>query len=116
MEQTLDRLDERQQIVNAMHRVLERQGVVRGVGLYVIHRDEATSPIVGRVLGKGLVEELGDEKYLIVDGIDGRAHYVEIADPNQLDEVRRGGIIEVAPPRPSRARRTGPSLQWRATT
>ena len=98
MEQTLDRLDERQQIVNTIHRVLERRGVVRGVELYVIHRDEVTSPIVGRALGKGLVEELGDEKYLIVDGIDGRAHYLEIADPNQLDGVRRGGIIEVAPP------------------
>ena len=98
MERTLDRLDERQQIVNAMHRVLERQGVVRGVELYVIHRDEVTSPIVGRVLGKGLAEELGDEKYLIIDGIDGRAHYMEIADPDQLDGVRRGGIVEVAPP------------------
>ena len=98
MEQTLDRLDERQQIVNAMHRVLERQGVVRGVELYAIHRDEVTSPIAGRLLGKGPVEELGDEKYLIVDGIDGRAHYVEIADPDQLDGVRRGGIVEVAPP------------------
>ncbi|MGA7453144.1 MAG: DUF3363 domain-containing protein, partial [Rhodoplanes sp.] len=98
MEQTLDRLDERQQIVNAIHRVLERQGQVRGVELYVIHRDEVTSPIVGRVLGKGPVEELGDEKYLIIDGVDGRAHYVEIADPDQLDGVRRGGIVEVAPP------------------
>ena len=98
MEQTLDRLDERQQIANTIHRVLERRGVVRGVELYVIHRDEVTSPIVGRVLGKGLVEELGDEKYLIIDGIDGRAHYLEIADPNQLDGVRRGGIVEVSPP------------------
>ena len=108
MEQTLDRLDERQQIDNAMHRVLERQGVVRGVELYVIHRDEVTSPIVGRVLGKGLAEELGDEKYLIIDGIDGRAHYVEIADPDQLDGVRRGGIVEVAPPltQPGAADRT----------
>jgi hypothetical protein len=40
------------------------------VELYVIHRDEVTSPIVGRVLGKGLAEELGDEKYLIIDGIE----------------------------------------------
>jgi hypothetical protein len=98
MEQTLDRLDERQQIVNTIHRVLERRGVVRGVELYDIHRDKVTSPIVGRVLGKGLVEELGDEKYLVIDGIDGRAHYVEIAEPDQLHDIRRGGIIEVAPP------------------
>ncbi len=98
VEQTLDRLDERQQIVNTIHRVLERRGVVRGVELYIIQRDQVTSPIVGRVLGKGLVEELGDEKYLIIDGIDGRAHYVEIANPNQLNGVRRGGIVEVAPP------------------
>ena len=37
-------------------------------------------------------------QYLVIDGIDGRAHYVEIAEPDQLDDVRRGGIVEVAPP------------------
>ena len=59
---------------------------------------------MGRVLGKGLVEELGDEKYLIFDGIDGRTRYLEIADLNQLDGVRRGGIVEVAlPPTEPRA-------------
>jgi Protein of unknown function (DUF3363) len=69
-----------------------------GCGALCHPSDEVTSPIVGRVLGKGLAEELGDEKYLIIDGIDGRAHHGEIADPDQMDGVRRGGIVEVVPP------------------
>ena len=89
----------RQEIVEAMHRALKREGVARGVELYVIHRDEVTSPIVGRVVGKGLAgDELTERQHLVIDGIDGRAHYVEIAEPDQLDEVRCGVIIEVAPP------------------
>ena len=35
---------------------------------------------------------------MVIDGIDGRAHYVEFAEPDQFDDVRRGGIVEVGPP------------------
>ena len=34
------------------------------------------APIVGRIAAKGLADELHDRRYLIVDGIDGRAHYL----------------------------------------
>ena len=43
-------------------------------------------------------DELTERQYLVIDGIDGRAHYVEFAEPDQLDDVRRGGIVEVGPP------------------
>jgi hypothetical protein len=34
------------------------------------------TPIAGRIAAKGLADELNDRRYLIVDGIDGRAHYL----------------------------------------
>jgi type IV secretory pathway VirD2 relaxase len=99
MEETLRHLGERREIVAIMHRAFERQGVARSLEHYVVHREEVTAPIVGRVVGKGLAgDELTERKYLVIDGIDGRAHYVEIAEPDQLDGVRRGGIVQVAPP------------------
>jgi Protein of unknown function (DUF3363) len=92
-------LGERREIVATMHRAFEGQGVARSLEHYVVHREEVTSPIVGRVVGKGLAgDELTERQYLVIDGIDGRAHHVEIAEPGQLDGVRRGAIIEVAPP------------------
>ena len=52
-------------------------------------------PIVGRIAAKGLADELNDRRYLIVDGVDGRAHYVVL--PGRTDEVelRIGAIVEV---------------------
>ena len=39
------------------------------------------SAIVGRVLAKGLAgDEMGDRLHLVIDGVDGRTHYVETAD------------------------------------
>ena len=68
------------------------------------------------MVGKGLAgDELTERQYLVIDGIDGRAHYVEFAEPDQLDDVRRGGIVEVGPPRPAPEPWTGPSLLWPAT-
>ena len=53
------------------------------------------TPIVGRIAAKGLADELHDRRYLIVDGIDGRAHYLVL--PGRTDEVelRIGAIVEV---------------------
>ncbi len=53
------------------------------------------TPIVGRIAAKGLADELNDRRYLIVDGIDGRAHY--LVPPARTDEVelRIGAIVEI---------------------
>ncbi|MGA7452444.1 MAG: DUF3363 domain-containing protein [Rhodoplanes sp.] len=99
LEKTLRDLGERREIVATMHRAFEQQGVARSMELYVLHKDRVTAPIIGRVVGKGLAgDELTERQYLVIDGIDGRAHYVEFAEPDQLDDVRRGGIVEVGPP------------------
>jgi hypothetical protein len=46
----------------------------------VIHEAGATvaRSIVGRVLAHGLSDEHADRHYLIVDGIDGRSHYLDV--------------------------------------
>ena len=53
------------------------------------------APIVGRIAAKGLADELQDRRYLIIDGIDGRAYYIVL--PGQTDEVELqiGAIVEV---------------------
>ena len=50
---------------------------------------------------------MGDRLHLIIDGVDGRTHYVETADSSKLGEIGRGHIISLDPiptkaaPRPS---------------
>jgi type IV secretory pathway VirD2 relaxase len=34
--------------------------------------------VIGRVVAVGLVDEITDRQYVIVDGADGRVHYAEL--------------------------------------
>ncbi|WP_292532635.1 DUF3363 domain-containing protein [Methylocystis sp.] len=99
-ESTLKALGERNDIIKTMHRALADHDLTeqRGADQYLIHGERGGALIIGRVLGKGLAgDEMGEKVYLIVDGVDGRAHYVEFAKPERLDEVRRGMIVEAKP-------------------
>jgi type IV secretory pathway VirD2 relaxase len=55
-EPALRELGERGDIIKTMHRALEREGLAedRHPARYVLHRENATERIVGRVLDKGL--------------------------------------------------------------
>jgi type IV secretory pathway VirD2 relaxase len=108
-EPTLRELGERGDIIKTMHRALEREGLAedRHPGRYVLHRENATERIVGRVLDKGLGgDEMGERVRLVIDGVDGRVHHIEI-DATRAEEVGRGMIVVAgsAAPGPSAADR-----------
>jgi type IV secretory pathway VirD2 relaxase len=99
-EATLKQLGERNDIIKTMHRALTDHGLAeqRGADQYLLHGERAGAPIVGRVLGKGLAgDEMGERLYLIVDGVDGRVHHLEFGMSDNLDDIRRGMIVEAAP-------------------
>ena len=108
-EPVLRELAERGDIIKTMHRALEREGLAedRPLAAYVLHREHATKRIVGRVLDKGLGgDELGERVRLVIDGVDGRVHHIEI-DAARAEDVGRGMIVVAgsAPPSPSAADR-----------
>src|SRR5713226_3074115 len=108
-EPTLRELGERGDIIKTMHRALEREGLAedRHPAGYVLHRENATERIVGRVLDKGLGgDEMGERVRLVIDGVDGRVHHLEM-DATRAEEVGRGMIVVAgsAPPGPRAADR-----------
>jgi type IV secretory pathway VirD2 relaxase len=94
-EPALRELGERGDIIKTMHRALEREGLAgdRHPARYVLHRENATERIVGRVLDKGLGgDEMGERVRLVIDGADGRVHHIEM-DAARAEEVGRGMIV-----------------------
>ena len=77
LEETLRRMGERGDIIKTMHRQMIEQGIARSAVDYVIDdpANPVARPLVGRVIARGLSDEINDRHYLIVDGVDGRAHY-----------------------------------------
>src|SRR5258708_3380222 len=105
----LRELGERGDIIKTMYRALEREGLAedRQPARYVLHRENATERIVGRVLDKGLGgDEMGERIRLVIDGVDGRVHHIEM-DAARAQEVGRGMIVAAgsAPPGPRAADR-----------
>ena len=95
LEPTMRTLGERGDIVKAINRALTDRGLERGMGQYVIHGEDERQPVVGRVIGKRLIDELGDRVALIVDGVDGRAHHVALGDKVVAQDAPMGSIVEI---------------------
>jgi len=103
IEPTLRRMGERGDIIKTMHRDLKAAGLDRAAADHVIFDPQRDSRVVGRLVAEGFSDELRDRRYAIVDGIDGRTHYVELGLRHVDDEpLVRNMIVEL------RAHETGP--------
>ncbi len=101
LEPTLRELGERGDIIKAMNRALGARGQDRPAASYAIHGSAPAETIVGRVIGKSLTDELGDRIGVVIDGVDGRVHHVEVGEAEAL-ELRIGALVEAGPRVPSR--------------
>ncbi|MGV7186999.1 relaxase/mobilization nuclease and DUF3363 domain-containing protein [Xanthomonas axonopodis] len=94
-EATLRAMGERGDIIRTMQRAMS--GQQRELAVFQPDQDNDGSgcAIVGRVAGKGLADELYDKGYLIVDGTDGKAHYVALPPRTELEQYPTGAVVEV---------------------
>src|SRR5260221_2503311 len=101
LEQTLRRMGERGDIIKTMHREMAAREAARATSDDVIYdpADPQAGTLVGRVLARGLSDEINDRHYLIVDGVDGRAHYVEIGHAEATEPTAEGIIVSIDPKR-----------------
>src|SRR3989454_12271379 len=90
-EPTLRAMGERGDIIRTMRRAMGG----RQRELAVFQPGKGSCAIVGRVVGKGLADELYDKGYLVIDGIDGKAHYVVLAPRTELEQYPAGAVVEV---------------------
>jgi type IV secretory pathway VirD2 relaxase len=90
-EHTLRTLSERGDIVRTMQRALG-QAQQRELAIFDPKR---SNPVIGRIADKGLTDELSDRTYVIVDGIDGRAHYARLAANVDIADLPMGGVVEL---------------------
>ncbi len=97
-EQTLRELGERGDILRTMQRAMA--DTQRDLNIVQPGHDGSVS---GRVAAKGLTGESHDRPYLIIDGVDGRAHHVTLPRDAQLSSYPVGAIVEAGGALPPRA-------------
>jgi type IV secretory pathway VirD2 relaxase len=94
-ETTLRALGERGDVIKRMHRALTERGIERAASNYVLAGESIGDPLIGRLLDRGLDDELKGTAYAVVDGIDGRIHHVKLPDLDAAGDSAAGSIVEL---------------------
>ena len=90
----LREMGNRDDIIKRMHKAMTDRGIDRGAASYVLDLDPA-QPVIGKLVDRGLHDELTGRAYAIVDGIDGRTHHVQLPNIEATGDCRPGAIVEL---------------------
>ena len=96
LETKLRRLGERADTYKMMQRALFEAGIDRGARLALFERGRRQTPVTGKVIANGLVDEITDRHYVMVDGADGRVHYAELGRLRPHEVPHRSMIVSLA--------------------
>ena len=94
-EKTLRALGERGDIIKRIHRGLTERGIERGAASYVLAGESIDDPVIGRLVDRGLDDELKGTAYAVVDGTDGRTHHIKLPDLDAAADSAPGSIVEL---------------------
>lgn len=99
LEEILRQMGERGDIIKTLHHELSEREIPRDLSAYAIYDTDDGRMLVGKVIARGISDEIYERRYLIVDGVDGRTHYVDVgfADPDALP--LQGAVVSITPTR-----------------
>jgi hypothetical protein len=94
LEQTLRKLGIRSDIIKTMHQAMSAGGREPDVSAFALHGEEPCDPVLGRLVKRGLDDELKGTGYAIVAGVDGRSHHLKFSDVEMTGDAPVGAIVE----------------------
>jgi type IV secretory pathway VirD2 relaxase len=94
VEETLRELSIRGDIIKTMHRAMNGRAREPDVSAFALHMDKAADPILGRLVERGLHDELKGTAYVVIEGVDGRTHHVRFANLDATGDASPGAIVE----------------------
>ena len=94
LEPTLRQLGIRGDIIKTMHQAMTGAGREPDVSGFALHGDEPSDPVLGRLVKRGLDDEMKGTAYAIVEGVDGRTHHLRFSDLEMTGDAKPGAIVE----------------------
>lgn len=92
---TLRELGQRNDIIKRIHRGLTEHGIDRPASAWVLAGEELAEPVIGRLVARGLDDELKGTAYAVIDGVDGRTYHVHLPTLEATGDSPPGSVVEV---------------------
>ncbi|BBF80265.1 DUF3363 domain-containing protein [Asticcacaulis excentricus] len=105
METTLRQIGERGDIIKTLHRALTDRGLEATLSETQMHLPSSDSSLsagtlTGRLIERGVLDEQSDRHYVILEGIDGRTHFVDIGQGTATEALPKEAILQVTSRQP----------------
>lgn len=99
LEPTLRELGMRRDIIKTIHAEMTQSGKPElNVNYEIFHaQDQKNKFVTGRIVGKGFSNESEDSYYLVIEGVDGKTHYADLKQNEDIQDYQRGSIVELSP-------------------
>jgi type IV secretory pathway VirD2 relaxase len=90
-ESSLRALGDRGDIIKRLHQTMG----ARTPSDWVIAGERAERPVIGKLVARGLDDELKGTAYAVVDGMDGRVHHLRLPDLDATSDAAPGAVVEM---------------------
>ncbi|MGB3469288.1 MAG: DUF3363 domain-containing protein [Erythrobacter sp.] len=97
LEPTLRELGERGDIIKTLHKAMRERDRPHSGNAFAVHDRQDGRRVLGRLVERGLHDELTGEAYAIVDGVDGRTHHLRFPDIERTGDAAKGALVEASP-------------------
>ncbi len=94
LETKLRAFGERADTFKMMQRALRVAGIERGAAdLAIFERGTRKAQLIGKIAGVGRIDEITDRSWVVIDALDGRAHYAELGQLTPAEVPSRGMVV-----------------------
>lgn len=99
LERTLRRLGDRGDIIKTYHRTLKQAALERASYSDPVYDPVAAlaKPVTGRVVTTGILDDVSDRSYMVVDTVHGEAIFVETGRADNIADIEAGMIVRASP-------------------
>jgi Protein of unknown function (DUF3363) len=78
-----------------MHRAMSAHAAEPDFSRFAMHSERSAEPVFGRLVERGLHDELAGSAYAVVDGADGRTHHLRFSDIDMTTDASPGALVEL---------------------
>jgi type IV secretory pathway VirD2 relaxase len=94
LEPTLRAVADRGDVIKTLHRAMALENDRTDPSAFTLHGDTPSGQVVGKLVERGLHDELEGTAYAVIAGADGRTHHLLFGDLELTGDAAPGAIVE----------------------
>lgn len=92
----LRKIAQKNEVVRRLYGKIQDHARLDGLSVYSLQDGEG--PVVtGRIIDKGIMDELYDRKYVVVEDMGARLHFVPVGEARSYDMAEKGSLVTIKP-------------------